>query len=74
MRPIKTATDYDYSLKTIYLGGGTPSQLTHDQLIRLFEGIKEAYFPVDYPEEEFSKMEITMECNPDDVSEELGNI
>ena len=71
MRPIKTATDYDYSLKTIYLGGGTPSQLTHDQLIRLFEGIKEAYFPPEHPEEEFSKMEITMECNPDDVSEEF---
>ena len=71
MRPFKTATDYDYSLRTIYLGGGTPSQLTHDQLIHLFEGIKEAYFPPDHPEEEFSKMEITMECNPDDVSEEF---
>lgn len=71
MRPFKTATDYDYSLRTIYLGGGTPSQLTHDQLIHLFEGIKKAYFPPDHPEEEFSKMEITMECNPDDVSEEF---
>ena len=71
MRPIKTATDYDYNCKTIYLGGGTPSQLTHDQLIRLFEGIKEAYFAQNNPEEEFSKMEITMECNPDDVSEEF---
>lgn len=71
MRPFKTATDYDYCLRTIYLGGGTPSQLTHDQLIHLFEGIKKAYFPPDHPEEEFSKMEITMECNPDDVSEEF---
>lgn len=35
MRPFKTATDYDYCLRTIYLGGGTPSQLTHDQLIHL---------------------------------------
>ena len=71
MRPFKTATDYDYSLRTIYLGGGTPSQLTHDQLIHLFEGIKKAYFPPKHSEEEFSKMEITMECNPDDVSEEF---
>ena len=71
MRPFKTATDYDYSLRTIYLGGGTPSQLTHDQLIHLFEGIKKAYFPPNHSEEEFSKMEITMECNPDDVSEEF---
>lgn len=64
MRPFKTATDYDYSLKTIYLGGGTPSQLTHDQLIHLFEGIKEAYFPPNHPEEEFSKWKSRWNATP----------
>ncbi len=27
-------------IETIYLGGGTPSQLTSEQLIQIFEGIK----------------------------------
>ncbi len=30
----------EYSIETIYLGGGTPSQLTGEQLIRFFDGIK----------------------------------
>lgn len=48
-------------LQTIYLGGGTPSQLTAFQLERLFTHIAET---LPYA----SDAEITMECNPDDVT------
>ena len=44
------------SLDTIYLGGGTPSQLTDKQLQQLF-----AFLPI-------ATTEVTIECNPDDVS------
>lgn len=52
-------------LQTIYLGGGTPSQLTHEQLEKLFYYINKVY-GIDS-----EKQEITMECNPDDVDENL---
>lgn len=62
-------------IETIYLGGGTPSQLSGEQLIRLFEGIKK-YIRREECENRrkgdnkvFEGMEITMECNPDDVTE-----
>lgn len=51
---------------TIYLGGGTPSQLSAGSLRHLFTQIQQC-FGVDYD----SDVEITMECNPDDVGEEL---
>lgn len=69
MRPITS------KIETIYLGGGTPSQLTEDQLIRLFEHIKEYLLSEERREKReesngiFDGMEITMECNPDDVTE-----
>ena len=47
-------------LETIYLGGGTPSQLSHDDLLRLFNYIYKVY-PV------ATDAEVTMECNPDDI-------
>jgi len=43
-------------LDTIYLGGGTPSQLTSEQLRQLFAALPHA------------TTEVTIECNPDDVS------
>ena len=43
-------------LDTIYLGGGTPSQLTSEQLQQLFAALPHA------------TTEVTIECNPDDVS------
>ncbi len=49
----------DEAITTIYLGGGTPSQLTTDQLDRLFSYIYNVYRP--------QPVEVTMECNPDDV-------
>ena len=54
-------------LETIYLGGGTPSQLTGDQLRQLFTNIHKVYALSPTPE-------ITMECNPDDVTAELAAV
>ena len=48
-------------IETIYLGGGTPSQLSHNNLLRLFTYIYKVY-PV------ASDAEVTIECNPDDIS------
>lgn len=42
---------------TIYIGGGTPSQLTSHQLHKLFSCIDSS-----------EAVEVTMECNPDDVT------
>ena len=50
----------DEAITTIYLGGGTPSQLTTDQLDRLFSYIYKVYRP--------QPVEVTMECNPDDIT------
>jgi len=44
---------------TIYIGGGTPSQLSLEQLEQLFETTGSAD-------------EITLECNPDDVTDEFA--
>lgn len=49
------------SLRTIYLGGGTPSMLYSEQLRQIFKHIQENYTMTD-------DMEVTMECNPDDVT------
>jgi oxygen-independent coproporphyrinogen-3 oxidase len=50
-------------LKTIYLGGGTPSLLTESQLLQLFESLKKA-FDLSFLQE------VTLEANPDDITEE----
>lgn len=50
-------------ISTIYLGGGTPSQLTTTQLQQVFEAIYQ-HFNVT------PDAEITIEANPDDVTEE----
>lgn len=73
MRPITQALGGNYPLETIYLGGGTPSQLTSNQLARLFDGIKVAYFTDETHRKPISpeQMEIAMECNPDDVTDEF---
>lgn len=52
------------SVKTIYIGGGTPSILTLSQLERLLHHIQEKLaFEKDY--------EFTIEVNPDDVTKEF---
>ncbi len=49
--------------QTIYIGGGTPSRLNERQLTRLFDNI-------DYSR----AREITMECNPDDITPEYAEM
>lgn len=59
------------SLSTIYLGGGTPSQLSAENLRKIFLYINKVY-GTDFKEaEDGSEMEITMECNPDDITPEF---
>ena len=48
-------------IQTVYIGGGTPSQLSSDQLSQLFIYINKVYSIA-------PDAEITMECNPDDVT------
>ena len=55
----------DERLETIYLGGGTPSQLTVEQLKQLFQTIDKVYGMEQVKE-------VTIECNPDDVTEEYA--
>lgn len=50
-------------LSSIYLGGGTPSLLTTDELMRLFEVIYQLHAVSD-------QAEITLEANPDDLNKE----
>ncbi len=54
----------DAPLETIYLGGGTPSQLTIPQLQQIFDTIYN-YNKVS------DDAEVTIECNPDDVTDEF---
>lgn len=52
-------------IDTIYLGGGTPSQLTGEQLRQLIEAVY-IYNKV------AENAEVTIECNPDDVTVEFA--
>lgn len=51
-------------LKTIYIGGGTPSLLSKKQFERIFDTIKSAVKLA-------TECEITVEVNPDDVTKDL---
>lgn len=59
---------------TIYLGGGTPSQMPEEELGLLLDGIRmtvtERLAEKGFSEEEWDSFEITLEANPDDVSDE----
>lgn len=50
-------------VETIYFGGGTPSVLTVDEIQFLIDTVREHYVVAQNPE-------ITLEANPDDLSEE----
>ena len=67
LRPIASEIGGSGKIETIYLGGGTPSQLSGEQLVRLFEGI--GHYVGSEEGDVFNGMEVTMECNPDDVTE-----
>ena len=66
LRQINDTLGEPAKIETIYLGGGTPSQLTSEQLVRLFEGINK-----NYGSSLTEHIEITMECNPDDITPTL---
>lgn len=51
-------------ISTVYLGGGTPSQLTAGQLQQLFLYINKVYG--------YEAEEVTIECNPDDITPEYA--
>lgn len=51
------------SIETIYIGGGTPSMLTVNQLDYLFESLKE-----------INPIEFTIEVNPESYTKEKGEI
>ena len=55
------------AFSTVYLGGGTPSQLTHEQLLQLFHHIYKVYTIA-------PDAEVTMECNPDDVTADFARL
>lgn len=61
------STSLSEKIETIYLGGGTPSQLTMAQLQQLFLYINKVY-GMEYVRE------VTMECNPDDVTTEFASM
>ena len=52
-------------INSIYIGGGTPSQLSINQLFRIYDTIYRHY-PVS------SDAELTIECNPEDVNKEYA--
>ncbi len=53
-------TEITEPLETIYIGGGTPSQLEVHQLKQLFDTLPQGV------------REVTVECNPDDITEEFA--
>src|SRR3712207_5018459 len=55
-----TLNPYRPDISTIYLGGGTPSLLSAENLRRLFSHIYKVYHVE-------PTAEVTMECNPDDI-------
>ena len=65
-------------LSTIYLGGGTPSQLSFESLQKIFQTIDKVYhIGLERDIENntcttATPIEVTMECNPDDVTEEFA--
>ena len=54
-------------IETIYIGGGTPSQLTIPQLRQLFEALTSHFSPLTS-----HLKEVTIEANPDDVTAEYA--
>ena len=50
------------TIRSIYLGGGTPSLLSHIQLKRILDAVKQSF-------RVSQQAEITMECNPEDLQQ-----
>ncbi len=71
---IRVLPNDEESIDTIYIGGGTPSQLTHQQLQQLCVHINKVYGLPLPPEGDSGRVEFTMEVNPDDVTAEYATI
>lgn len=56
-----------YAFDTVYIGGGTPSSLSLENLDRLFLGIEKS-IPLSHCQE------VTIEVNPEDITEELASL
>lgn len=56
--------EIDDEIQTIYFGGGTPSLLTSEEIEHIIDVVKDHYQVSQYPE-------ITLEANPDDLSETI---
>ena len=59
-------------LSTVYLGGGTPSQLSGENLEKLFDTIYNKVY-----QDQLSvsaTAEVTIECNPDDITPQFASI
>ena len=67
LRPIPHPSSKEVDQPTIYIGGGTPSQLSASQLHQLFDALS-SHLPSPTPH--FS--EVTIEANPDDVTEDFA--
>ena len=52
------------TIQTIYFGGGTPSLLTSEELNRIMNAVYDTFIVAENPE-------ITLEANPDDLSNEV---
>lgn len=55
----------EYEVKTIFIGGGTPSVLEGIDIIRIIEALRKSFLICSQEE-----IEITIECNPGTVSED----
>ncbi|MBR3844970.1 MAG: radical SAM family heme chaperone HemW [Clostridia bacterium] len=62
LREIEARGTKDYSVDTVYFGGGTPSLLSAEQIGRILDEIKESF-------NVSPDAEITLECNPMTVSD-----
>ncbi len=70
MRPVQPGPEGDATIDTVYIGGGTPSQLTAEQLKKLFRQIECVYTN----KQKEKPREITLECNPDDITDDFCDI
>lgn len=66
----KEISKYKANLSTIYLGGGTPSQLSSNELIQIFDQINHTFLQNTHTSVSLPQ-EITIECNPEDITEEF---
>lgn len=64
VKQIADSATQQYTITSIYIGGGTPSTLQRDNITAIFDTIRKHYL-LDV------HCEITVECNPDSVDSEL---